>query len=51
MATNGDTAMAEQEEMDTTERTEDYQKLVDYGIDVTVAGELDTIYKSGMWWP
>ena len=63
MATNGETeatAMAEvtevkaepepepePEPMDVTERTADYQKLIDYGIDATVSGELDNIYKTG----
>lgn len=32
---------------DESERTEDYQKLLDYGIDQKVAAELDDIYKSG----
>ena len=27
--------------------SEDYQKLVEYGIDPKVAGELEVIYKSG----
>ena len=40
----GDTAT---ETMETEERTEDYQKLVDYGISEKVASELDKIYKSG----
>ena len=30
------------------ERTEDYQKLVDHGIDEKVAEELDNIYKEGL---
>lgn len=29
------------------ERTEDYQKLIDYGLDEKVAGKLDEIYKTG----
>uniref|UniRef100_A0A1B6GGE8 RRM domain-containing protein n=2 Tax=Cuerna arida TaxID=1464854 RepID=A0A1B6GGE8_9HEMI len=29
------------------ERTEDYPKLIDYGLDKTVAGKLDEIYKTG----
>lgn len=29
-------------------RTEDYQKLIDYGINVKVASELDKIYQSGL---
>ena len=40
----GDTAT---ETMETEERTEDYQKLIDYGISEKVASELDKIYKSG----
>ena len=40
----GDTAT---ETMETEERTEDYQKLVDYGISEKVASELNKIYKSG----
>jgi heterogeneous nuclear ribonucleoprotein Q len=35
MSTNGDV-------------TEDYQKLLDYGIDATVATELDSIYQAGI---
>lgn len=38
MATNGDSE----------EHTEDYQKLIEYGIDVQVANELDSIYKAGI---
>lgn len=30
-----------------TERTEDYQKLLDYGLDEKVAAKLDDIYKTG----
>lgn len=41
-------AVAAEEPMETVERTEDYQKLIDYGIDATVAGELDNIYKTGL---
>lgn len=29
------------------ERTEDYPKLIDYGLDKTVAAKLDEIYKTG----
>ncbi len=58
MAENGDLESAEpmeQTEVKTEtktegeeeERTEDYQKLVDYGISEKVANELDEIYKSG----
>ena len=37
----------EEECEQTSEHSEDYQKLVDYGIDLKVAAELDNIYKSG----
>ena len=37
----------ETHDMDTGDHTEDYQKLVDYGINEKVASELDKIYKSG----
>ena len=52
MAQNGDIEPMEQgdaatEAMETEERTEDYQKLVDYGISEKVASELDKIYRSG----
>lgn len=59
MAENGETdAMDQQikeevvEEIKTEssseeEHTEDYQKLIDYGINAKVANELDKIYKSG----
>ena len=55
MAENGDVDSVEPmeqgdtttETMETEERTEDYQKLVDYGISEKVASELDKIYKSG----
>jgi hypothetical protein len=30
------------------DRTEDYAKLVEYGLDEKVAGKLDEIYKTGM---
>lgn len=29
------------------ERTQDYPKLIDYGLDKTVAAKLDEIYKTG----
>ncbi|XP_063243886.1 heterogeneous nuclear ribonucleoprotein Q isoform X4 [Bacillus rossius redtenbacheri] len=32
---------------ETIERTEDYSKLLDYGLDQKVAGKLDEIYKTG----
>ncbi len=41
MAVNGDADTPK------GEHTEDYQKLVDHGIDVKVADALDEIYKSG----
>ena len=48
---DGETNHAEEaaEAMETAdvERTEDYQKLIDYGIDKGVAGELDKIYQTG----
>ena len=51
MAQNGDIEPMEQgdatETMETEEHTEDYQKLVDYGISEKVANELDKIYRSG----
>ncbi|XP_060527253.1 heterogeneous nuclear ribonucleoprotein Q-like isoform X3 [Cylas formicarius] len=34
-------------EPEITERTEDYQKLLDYGLDEKVASKLDEIYKTG----
>ena len=40
MSTNGQTVKMESEEP-----TEDYQKLIEYGIDEQVAKELDAIYK------
>jgi hypothetical protein len=46
MAENG--AKAEEEVQVNGERTEDYQKLVDHGIDPKVAEELDDIYKEGL---
>lgn len=59
MAENGETEMDQEtkqeavkdEPMETAadeEKTEDHQKLLDYGIDVKVADELDRIYKSGL---
>jgi hypothetical protein len=30
------------------DRTEDYAKLVEYGLDEKVAGKLDEIYKTGI---
>lgn len=34
-------------EPDTDEKTEDYQKLIEYGLDEKVAANLDEIYKTG----
>lgn len=49
MAENGETdAMEPMDTQDNSEHTEDYQKLIDYGIDSKVADELDKIYKSGL---
>ena len=42
MASNG-----EVKEVVETQHTEDYQKLMEYGIDEKVASELDIIYQSG----
>ena len=36
-----------QVKMESEEPTEDYQKLIEYGIDEQVAKELDAIYKEG----
>ncbi|XP_048513008.1 heterogeneous nuclear ribonucleoprotein R isoform X8 [Athalia rosae] len=47
---NGEIKMEEKqskEEMEYVERTEDYAKLVQYGLDEKVAGKLDEIYKTG----
>ena len=33
--------------MDYVERTEDYSKLIQYGLNEKVAGKLDEIYKTG----
>lgn len=32
---------------DNGEKTEDYPKLIEYGLDVKVASKLDEIYRSG----
>jgi hypothetical protein len=51
---NGEVSMEEksnvkQEAQDVkAERTEDYAKLVEYGLDEKVAGKLDEIYKTGI---
>lgn len=34
-------------EEDNVEKTEDYPKLIEYGLDVKVAAKLDEIYRSG----
>jgi hypothetical protein len=48
---NGEVSMEEKsikQEQDTkVDRTEDYAKLVEYGLDEKVAGKLDEIYKTG----
>lgn len=38
---------AESSSSSSVERTEDYQKLIDYGLDEKVAAKLDEIYKTG----
>ena len=40
--------MAQNGEVSNGDHTEDYQKVVDYGINPTVAEELDTIFKAGI---
>lgn len=47
MAENGG-AEVKTEPTENGERTEDHQKLLDHGIDIKVADELDNIYKSGI---
>lgn len=47
---NGEIKMEEKqskEEMECVERTEDYAKLIQYGLDEKVAAKLDEIYKTG----
>ncbi|XP_017885332.1 heterogeneous nuclear ribonucleoprotein Q isoform X1 [Ceratina calcarata] len=47
---NGEIKMEEKqskEEMEYVERTEDFQKLIQYGLDEKVAAKLDEIYKTG----
>lgn len=49
---NGEVSMEEKsnvkQDQDTKiDRTEDYAKLVEYGLDEKVAGKLDEIYKTG----
>jgi len=46
MASNGEHTTEEQ--IEEVEHTEDYQKLIEYGIDEKVASELDSIYQSGL---
>lgn len=52
---NGEVSMEEKanikEETSKVERTEDYAKLVNYGLDEKVAGKLDEIYKTGRYFP
>nr|CAD7429099.1 unnamed protein product [Timema monikensis] len=45
---NGEISM--KEEADKVERTEDYSKLLEYGLDEKVAGKLDEIYKTVKSW-
>ena len=35
------------QEDDNIEKTEDYPKLIEYGLDIKVASKLDEIYRSG----
>ncbi|XP_043464584.1 heterogeneous nuclear ribonucleoprotein R isoform X1 [Leptopilina heterotoma] len=47
---NGEIKMEEKqskEDMECVERTEDYAKLIQYGLDEKVSGKLDEIYKTG----
>lgn len=48
---NGELKMEEKqsskEEMECVERTEDFAKLIEYGLDEKVASKLDEIYKTG----
>ncbi|KAJ9576866.1 hypothetical protein L9F63_006565, partial [Diploptera punctata] len=44
---NGEVSMEDKKDQDKIERTEDYAKLVEYGLDEKVAGKLDEIYKTG----
>ncbi|KAL6268201.1 hypothetical protein P5V15_001310, partial [Pogonomyrmex californicus] len=39
--------MEEKQEMENVERTEDFNKLIQYGLDEKVAAKLDEIYKTG----
>ncbi|XP_018056180.1 PREDICTED: heterogeneous nuclear ribonucleoprotein R-like [Atta colombica] len=44
---NGEIKMEEKQEMENVERTEDFNKLMQYGLDEKVAAKLDEIYKTG----
>lgn len=44
---NGEIKMEEKQEMENLERTEDFNKLMQYGLDEKVAAKLDEIYKTG----
>ncbi|XP_026824439.1 heterogeneous nuclear ribonucleoprotein R isoform X13 [Ooceraea biroi] len=44
---NGEIKMEEKQEMESVERTEDFNKLMAYGLDEKVAAKLDEIYKTG----
>lgn len=44
---NGELLAEESMKVESVERTEDYQKLIDYGLDEKVAAKLDEIYKTG----
>ncbi|XP_020283555.1 heterogeneous nuclear ribonucleoprotein R isoform X1 [Pseudomyrmex gracilis] len=44
---NGEIKMEEKQEIENVERTEDFNKLMQYGLDEKVAAKLDDIYKTG----
>ncbi|XP_029678170.1 heterogeneous nuclear ribonucleoprotein R isoform X1 [Formica exsecta] len=44
---NGEIKMEEKQDMENLERTEDFNKLMQYGLDEKVAAKLDEIYKTG----
>ncbi|XP_011051968.1 PREDICTED: heterogeneous nuclear ribonucleoprotein R isoform X5 [Acromyrmex echinatior] len=44
---NGEIKMEEKQEIENVERTEDFNKLMQYGLDEKVAAKLDEIYKTG----
>lgn len=49
MAEGNDDLTLDDKSKDTKiDRTEDYKKLVDYGLDEKVASKLDEIYKTGI---